>query len=767
MKLPRPSPTLVAFVVAVVVVLAATAAVPVPAPGLILLVTVAWASARAGMEGGMIASAFAVAALLVSATLHGSVFSSAGAVDEISLTAAFLAITYIVGSLSQQLEDARALHGELRMAQGNAEEKLGRVLESITDGFMTLDAAWRITHVNRRGEMMLGATRDRLMGRYILDAFPESVGSTIHREIDRARRDMAATEFEAFYPAGNRWFEVRGYPATDGSMTVYFRDITKRKRAQHAVALQARMLDSVRQAVIAVEPDGIIFYWNRAAEELLGWRAEQVTGRTTLAITHLDIDPGESELLLQRMQEATARSEEMTLRKRDGSTFSARIDDSPIFGADGSVAGMVRIVTDLSERFAEQQAQRFLTQAGAELAATLDFDALVSAVALLAVPSLADYCVLDLLEEEGATRRVESAWSQELAKGGAVRFSKQGAPSEPRAVSLLANGGPALITRISDAVLRTITTLPEELDRLRKAGVRSLIVAPLTAGGRLLGTLSAVSTKRVYTQTDLALIAEFARRVALATDNALLYETARIASKAKSDFLAVMSHELRTPLTTVMGYTDLLLAEVSGALTEKSRRYVERVRLAAWHLLGVIEQILIYTRVEVGREQVHIERVPVDYILRDAGALIEPVAAEKGLTFTIEALEEALLIDTDLVKVRQILLNLLSNAVKFTEEGQITLGARSKADAIEFTVADTGLGISPDHIELVFDSFWQVDQTETRTAGGTGLGLSVARKLARLLGGDVTASSSVGVGTSFILRLPKNASNTSSVPVLA
>lgn len=526
-------------------------------------------------------------------------------------------------------------------------------------------------------------------------------------------------------------------------------------RAREALMLQTRMLDAVRQAVIGVESDGIIFYWNKAAEELLGWPADRVVGKTTVAVMHLELDAEISAEFMRRLTAGKEWSDETTLRRRNGTTFPAQVIDSPIRNESDEVVGMVRIVSDVTQRINHQIEQRFLTAAGSDLASTLDLEALMSAIALLAVPALGECCIVDLVEEDGASRRVEITWSGALARTDANRASRRTSEKDARAASLLSTGGTALITPVSDAVLRNLTANADDLDRLRRGGVRSAIVAPMKAGGRLLGTLTVLSTKKLYNDADVTLVTEFARRVALAADNAILYETARLASAAKSDFLAVMSHELRTPLTTVMGYTDLLLAEVSGALPAQSHLYVERIRAAAWHLLGLIEQILIYTRVDVGREQVHVEAIPVDYLLRDAAALIEPVAAEKGLEFILVPPTEAAYVDTDLTKIRQILLNLLSNAVKFTERGTITLQTQIGSDVIEFAVIDTGIGIAEEHHERIFDSFWQVDQSATRLVGGTGLGLSVARKLARMLGGEVTISSEPGAGTTFVLRLPR------------
>lgn len=755
MKRSSVSPPLVVLVVAIIIVACAAADVKVPTPGLFLLMAVAWASSAGGVAAGMLGTAFAAAALLISETLNplasATPFAAAG---EIAYTLSFVVITFIIGEVRQKMDAAEQKEVQLRSQAAAAEEKLANVLESVTDGILTLDSAWRFTYVNRRGEQILGAPREKLLGVYILDAFPEGTGSMIHREMDRARREQVTVEFESFYAPANRWFEVRGYPAADGSVTAYFRDVTKRKRAQEALAMQARMLDTVKQPVIGIDPDGSIFYWNRAAEVLFAWRADQVVGRATIAIMEPNMAAKETSVRLRRLAKGESWAGQMVMSRRDGTTFPAMVYDTPITGEKGVVLGMVRVVGDLSERLADQRAQQFLADVGSELASTLDANSLVSAVVALAVPALADCCILDILEQGNSSRRIETAWAAPYSKGADARTSLRTYDPELPAQSLLANGETALITRISDQALRAVTSQPTELDRLRRAGVRSLIVAPLPAGGRSLGTMTLVSMHKVYGEADRILATEFARRVALATDNTLLYETARLANQAKSDFLAVMSHELRTPLTTVMGYTDLLLAEVSGGLPATQRTYVDRIRAAAWHLLGLIEQILIYTRVEVGRETLHIERVPIDFVLRDAAALIEPVAAEKGLAFEIVSPGESVWVQTDMPKVRQILLNLLSNAVKFTDRGSVTIEGRVTSSQVEFEIRDTGIGIAPEHLERIFDSFWQVDQSSTRRVGGTGLGLSVARRLARMLGGEVSAESREGVGSRFTLRLP-------------
>jgi signal transduction histidine kinase len=229
------------------------------------------------------------------------------------------------------------------------------------------------------------------------------------------------------------------------------------------------------------------------------------------------------------------------------------------------------------------------------------------------------------------------------------------------------------------------------------------------------------------------------------------------ANNSKTDFLAVMSHELRTPLTAIMGYEELLSDGITGPVTELQRQQLGRINASARHLLGLIDEILTFARVDIGRERVRWESMSVNHTLSDAAALVEPMAGAKNLKLIVKLLNEDQSIQTDGTKLRQMLVNLLSNGIKFTEKGEVSLGCAVRDAVLEISIADTGVGIAAENIEYVFEPFWQAEQTATRKTGGTGLGLSVTRKLARLLGGDVTVASRIGVGTTFQLTLPMKA----------
>jgi len=226
------------------------------------------------------------------------------------------------------------------------------------------------------------------------------------------------------------------------------------------------------------------------------------------------------------------------------------------------------------------------------------------------------------------------------------------------------------------------------------------------------------------------------------------------ASQAKSQFLAVMSHELRTPLNAIMGYTDLLQSGAAGApLAERERGYLDRIRASVLHLRGLIDEVLSLSRIEAGREEVALEKVPLGQLVEDVAAMMHRQALDKGLALNIEV-EGDVVITTDPGKVRQILLNLASNAVKFTDHGEVRLGLRAAGGLAELEVSDTGVGIPPEYHSRIFEPFTQADQSRTRRAGGSGLGLSVSRKLALLLGGELSFESAPGQGTRFTLSLP-------------
>jgi PAS domain S-box-containing protein len=251
----------------------------------------------------------------------------------------------------------------------------------------------------------------------------------------------------------------------------------------------------------------------------------------------------------------------------------------------------------------------------------------------------------------------------------------------------------------------------------------------------------------------VALIQDVTERVAREDELQLAMERAQQANQAKSNFLAAMSHELRTPIGAVTGYADLLATGVFGPVTTTQQEHLERIQKVSDHLLKIVEEILTFARIEAGREEVHLDDVDAAAVVRRAIEAVEPLAMKKGITVGCRA-PDFLRMRTDEVKLRQIFINLLGNAVKFTSRGEVHFQVDDGHPLlVQFVIRDTGPGISPADLEHIFEPFVQAEGPRSRE--GTGLGLSVSRQLARLLGGDISVESQLGVGSVFTVSLPR------------
>jgi signal transduction histidine kinase len=229
---------------------------------------------------------------------------------------------------------------------------------------------------------------------------------------------------------------------------------------------------------------------------------------------------------------------------------------------------------------------------------------------------------------------------------------------------------------------------------------------------------------------------------------------AEAANRAKSEFLAVMSHELRTPLNAIGGYAELVEMGIRGPVTPQQREDLHRIQTSQRHLLGLINEVLNYARLETGTVQYDVLDVPVRAAITAAESLVAPQARARGLSLVVADCRPELAARADPEKLRQILVNLLSNSVKFTEkEGRIEVSCMAREGKVVITVEDTGIGIPEDKLDAIFDPFVQVRAGLTRTQEGTGLGLAISRDLARGMGGDLAVRSTPGVGSAFSLTL--------------
>jgi signal transduction histidine kinase len=303
------------------------------------------------------------------------------------------------------------------------------------------------------------------------------------------------------------------------------------------------------------------------------------------------------------------------------------------------------------------------------------------------------------------------------------------------------------------------------LDIIVRAGFRAHLTVPLLGADRIVGAL-VVRRKQPgeFPKSTVDLLQTFAAQSVLAIQNARLFAEVEeknrqleLASQNKSQFVASMSHELRTPLNAVIGLTEMMVTNAARFGTEKALEPLKRVHAAGTHLFGLINQVLDLSKIEAGKLELNPENVNLAQLIDEVIGTASQIARQNSNRLVVEAQDSLGALTVDPMRLRQILLNLLSNACKFTKQGEVKLKARKVVNVgnwIELAVCDTGIGMTAEQQAKLFAEFTQADSLTARRFGGTGLGLAISRKLARMMGGDVTVASEPGKGSVFTVRLP-------------
>ncbi len=663
-------------------------------------------------------------------------------------------------------------------ARKEAEQRIQRlagIVENTAAGVAVVDARPRdpcFVSVNPAYARMLGYEPAELVGRHV---------SLVLADEERARADERIVQidqerevqFESIhvrrdgstFPALVTASSVRDDGGAIGYRISTVVDITDRKRDE--VALR----EGETRLRLAAEATGLgtfdwdlrtgRIHWSDRTKAMFGLRPdEQVDRESWLELVHEDDRARVREAIVRALDPSSDvgyQAEYRVLRRGTGAlrwlSASGRIVREP----DGSSSRLIGTVLDVTERRNAEDAQRFLADVTSVLSSSLDYGRTLDEVTRLAVPPVADWCLVSLRDGRGGIEQVSVAHVDPakvaLAREIAARYTwPDDVPYGPRHV--IATATPELVPHVSDAILARIARDEEHLRLLRALGLRSYIITPLIARGRVLGAISFGSSEsgRTFGPPDLDFAMQLAGRAAIAVDNALLYQEAQREASLREHVLAIVSHDLKNPLAAIHMSAAVLLRRVGERGDARMREQLELMQRASRRMEHLLRDLLDTAGIQAGRLAVDKRPHAIDALVEEAVELHVPMATEKGLDLRAAIEGPDVVVPCDRERVLQVLSNLLGNAIKFCRRGESILVRTAKEpDRVVVSIADTGPGIDEEELLHVFDPYWSA----ARHKGvGTGLGLFISKGIVEAHGGALWVESKVGVGTTFSFTLP-------------
>lgn len=695
----------------------------------------------------------------------------------------------------------------LRLASKIAEQadQLEKIFASAAEGIILVNRLGRILLMNEGGkgifgirdvpEIAFGQYADVFgMGRLDGTPLPDDVNPIKLAALDG--KNIRNFEFTIIRLGMVRVLSISASPLIDpaGSLSgavAIFSDITDRKGNEERIAYQAMLLREVNDAIIAADRNGKITSWNPAAERLYGWNAEEVVGLPYNEVIQFGYQEVTRDKVEKELQRNNLWRGEVTNYSKNGKELYIDSSVALVRDSAGTSTGTVSINRDITEQknneIAIKKQNKRLSVINTAAFAVRD---------ALEVSEILNKSLKRLLEGEDVSAAAvyllhEGSDNLELTAslGFSPRFEKAAyVPNSSKGLlaEVMNRGEAEVFPELEKAIDRS-----EILKILADEMMSTATVVPVIGTRKPHGVLvTASKEKQNITQADKEFFMMISRVIGAAVENAFLYadvldkskeledsnEQLRISkvwveeanaqlvqanqqleetSRLKSQFLANMSHELRTPLNSVIGFTNLILTDETQPPTGDQKEGLDIVLRNAKNLLALINDILDLSKIEAGRMTISLEEFKIDTVIGDALATIEPLVGDKPVEVFSEIDSAVPAIQSDPARIKQVILNLLSNASKFTDEGHIKVAAKMlDENFVSVAVEDTGIGIAPQFLEVVFEEFRQVDGSNTRRHGGTGLGLAISRKLSRMLGGDLTVQSEVGKGSTFMFTIP-------------
>jgi PAS domain S-box-containing protein len=653
---------------------------------------------------------------------------------------------------------------------------LAALVESSDDAIITTDRDGIVTSWNRAAEQLYGYRSDETLGNSIALLFPPDRAAEERELLRRAGNGERIRDFETVRRRRDGHdvlisLSVSPVRTPDGEVTGTLRiahDISTRYRDERAARRLAAIVASSDDAIASKDLNGIVTSWNRAAEQMFGYSAAEIIGKSIRAIIPADRQSEEDHVLASIRRGQRVDHFDTIRQRKDGSLIPVSLTISPIVDERGTIIGASKIARDISDRrLAEAERERLLhlsqqnarvtqtlNQVGTVVSSTLDRNAIIQAVTDAATGGThAEFGAFfyNMVDEQGETYQLYT-----LSGASKEAFEQFAQPqgTAPFGVAFRGEG----IVRIDDVLEDPRYGLNPTSQGVPPGHLplRSYLAVPVKgrAGEVLGGLFFGHSRPGQFTAEDERLVAGISVWASVALENARLYSEVQESSRLKDEFLATLSHELRTPLNALLGYARMIRSGVIAA--EGHRRAVETIERNAMSLSQIVEDILDVSRIISGKIRLNVQPVELPKVISGAVEAMMPAAAAKNIKIDCVLDPRAAPVSGDPERLQQVAWNLMTNAVKFTPPGgKIQVRLERVNSHVEIVVSDTGIGIRPDFLPHIFERFRQADAGPNRERGGLGLGLGIARQLVELHGGTIEASSAgVGQGSTFRIKLP-------------
>ncbi|HEY8832743.1 MAG TPA: PAS domain S-box protein, partial [Gemmatimonadaceae bacterium] len=653
---------------------------------------------------------------------------------------------------------------------------------------LTLEEEW--ISVNQRYCEITGYSREEILKLKVADlTHPDDVPATREFIARICTGELAEDKIEKRYVRRNGdviWVHltvsvVRSMNGAPLYLVAFIDDITERRKAQHEASrtfsLLRATLESTADGILVVDVTGKILSFNQKMADMWGVPPEIfASGDDDAAISAAVSRLKHPEDFMAKVRDLYDHPEVASydvLELKDGRIFERysqpqRIDDVAVGRvwsfrdvtarrrAEEQGRALEREQAARAEAENSQKRTALLAEASRVLSSSFDYQTTLAALVRLAVPTLADYCALDIVVGEDTFERIGEA-HVDPTKSTLIRematFPRGALTSSHPLIRVVTTGQPVLQAEVSTAFIRAAFAEPAQSRTVEALGPRSLICVPLIDSGKAIGALTLVTSGsgRIYDEADLFLAADVARRAAVVVEHARLFHQAEQATRARDDVLAVVAHDLRNPLNTVTMAISLML-ETTPVERTQERRQQEIVRRAADSMNRMIQDLLDVKRMESGHLTIDAKAESPDVLVNDTIDMLRPLATGSSIVMEASVADDLPAVLADAARIQQVLSNLVGNAVKFTpRQGSITVAAERLDAEVRFAVIDTGPGIPPEQVPHIFGRFWQAKSSDRR---GIGLGLAIAKGIVEAHNGRIWVESQVGLGSTFYFTLP-------------